>query len=87
MVCQVQVKSSGRASNIPFAFWIRDPSKHIDTLTENRKLAEKVPRSQNGKGNNADYMFNLLIPQQEQYFPVFKYKCTGELRPVPIVSQ
>jgi hypothetical protein len=86
MVCQVQVKSSGRTTNIPFAFWIRDPSKHIDTLTENRKLAEKVAHSSNGKGEDADYMFNLLIPKQEQYFPVLKYKCTGELRPVPIVS-
>lgn len=65
---------------------IRDPSSHIDTLTENKKLADDVTDSQNGQGDAADYKFNLLIPKHEQYFPVLKYKCTGELRPVPIVS-
>ena len=87
IVFQVSVKShGGRSSNIPFALLIRDPSSHIDTLSENKKLADNVSNSQNGKEEPADYKFNILIPKLEAYFPVMKYKCTGDLRPVPIVS-
>jgi len=87
IVSQVQVKShGGRSSNIPFALLIRDPSSHIDTLSENKKLADNVTNSQNGKEEPADYKFNILIPKLEAFYPVMKYKCTGDLRPVPIVS-
>ena len=86
---QVQVKSSVPISNIPFSLLVRDPSSQIDNLNENKKFAEDVSASLKKRNNEkgvADYKFNLTIPRQETYVPLLKYKCTGDLRPVPIVS-
>lgn len=84
----MQVKSTTRPSNIPFSLIVRDPSSQIDTLNENKKFAENVSESlkRTQEKEVADYKFNVTVPKQETYFPLLKYKCTGDLRPVPIVS-
>jgi hypothetical protein len=85
----VQVKSSVPTSNIQFSLLVRDPSSQIDNLNENKKFAENVSASLKNRNNDkevADYRFNLTIPKQETIVPLLKYKCTGDLRPVPIVS-
>jgi hypothetical protein len=85
----VQVKSTTRSINIPFSLLVRDPSSQLDTLNENTKFAENVSASlqRNKEEGVADYKFNVTIPKAETYFPLLKYKCTGDLRPVPIRVQ
>ena len=80
------MKSTSRSSNIPIALLVRDTSKHIQSIQENKKIVDKVSAEQNGKEGAADYGFNMLIPRQDSYFPAIKYICSGELRPVPLVS-
>ena len=31
-------------------------------------------------------MFTISVPKADDYFPVMRYKCSNDLRPVPIVS-
>lgn len=66
---------------------VRDPSKHIQSFSENKKIADDVSSTQSGKEDPADLKFNLVIPRLDVYFPFLKYKCTGDLRPVPLVSR
>jgi hypothetical protein len=77
---QVQVKSNAR-SLVPFQLVVRDPSDHIQTLQENKKFAEDTSISDRG-----DKSFTIGVPKADNYFPLIRYKCSNELRPVPIVS-
>lgn len=79
---QVQVKSNTKPG-FPFYLFIRDPSGHIQSIQENRKFAEIVDAA--GEPD-IDYLFAVSVPQPDNYFPVMRYKCDSELRPVPIVS-
>ena len=82
---QVQVKSNSDSNtsthdDINFHLLLRDALGQIDSLTENRKFVAK-------EGSKRDYRFNISIPKTDTYFPLLKYKCMGDLRPVPIVRQ
>jgi hypothetical protein len=78
-VIQVQVKSNARQA-VPFQLLVRDPSSHIHTLQENKKFAEDSVTS------DGDKCFTIGVPKADNYFPLIRYKCSNELRPVPIVS-
>lgn len=75
------MKSTTRPNtNTHFCFLIRDPSNHIESISENRQIVETT------KSEGADYAYYVTVPKQDQYFPILKYECSGNLRPVPIVS-
>jgi hypothetical protein len=75
---QIQVKTTARSSG-PFFLIVRDPSGHIDSLQENKKYADDVG------GEDVEHKFAVSVPIGENYYPVMRYKCVGDLRPVPIV--
>ena len=79
------MKSNAR-SNSPFFLLIRDPSKQVESLQENKKYADDVSGSINGDDDGVDRKFTISVPKADNYFPVLRYKCIPELRPVPIVS-
>ena len=79
---QVQVKTNAR-SLAPFHMQVKDPSQHIQTLQENKKFAEDTTPSPADPANRS---FTISVPKADTYFPLIRYKCSGELRPVPIVS-
>jgi hypothetical protein len=82
----VQVKSNVRA-DVPFFLLVRDVSQQIDTLTANGKYADDVSDSLvKEQETDADRKFTISIPKADSYFPVIRYKCLEDLRPVPIVS-
>jgi hypothetical protein len=81
-VIQVQVKSNTQ-SGFPFHLSIRDPLRHIQSIQENKKFAEITDKAAD---DDADHLFTVTVPKGDNYFPVMKYKCANELRPVPIVS-
>lgn len=83
----MQVKSNSRSS-VPFQLSVRDPSQHIQTLQENRKFAEDTSASQLSRDmvERGDRSFTIGVPRADNYFPLIRYKCSSELRPVPIVS-
>lgn len=86
LTCQAQVKSTVRPNVIPFSLLVRDVSTQLDTLHENKKFAEKETASiQHNQKKSSDQRFKVTLPKHETYFPLFKYTCTGDLRPVPIV--
>lgn len=67
---------------------VRDPSGHVDSLQENKKFADDVSGSvSKSRGSDNDHKFAVAIPKGDNYFPVLRYKCVGDLRPVPIVSE
>jgi len=78
------VKTNARTPG-PFFLHVRDPSGHVDALQENKKFAEDVTASFPADAA-IDHMFAVSIPKGDNYFPVLRYKCGGDLRPVPIVS-
>jgi hypothetical protein len=84
---QVQVKANHRGP-VPFQLTVRDPSKHIQTLQENRKFAEDTSSSHLSREmvERGDRSFQIGVPKADNYFPLIRYKCSTELRPVPIVS-
>jgi hypothetical protein len=86
-VVQVQVQSNVD-QGVPFFLLIRDPAKHIQSVQENKKFADNMADSiQNEhQKKRPDYMFTVSVPRSDNYFPVMRYKCGTELRPVPIVS-
>ncbi|KAL3925599.1 MAG: hypothetical protein SGILL_000293 [Bacillariaceae sp.] len=86
-VVQVQVKSNAD-QGVPFFLLIRDPSKHIQSIQENKKFADSMADSLASEpaSTRPDYMFTVSVPKADNYFPVMRYKCGNELRPVPIVS-
>jgi hypothetical protein len=88
-VVQVQVKSDSKGDK-PFVLLMRDPSRHIRMIQENRRYAldrtdNLSPTSEEDAG--VDYKFQISVPTAETYFPVMRYKCSPELRPVPIRVQ
>lgn len=86
-VVQVQVKTNAEQA-VPFYLSIRDPSSHIMSLQENKKFAEDMAGTINQEppSRRPDYKFTVSVPKGDNYFPVMRYKCGSELRPVPIVS-
>lgn len=86
-VVQVQVKSNTN-QGVPFFLLLRDPSNHIQSIQENKKFADSMADSlaTEPASTRPDYMFTISVPKADNYFPVMRYKCGNELRPVPIVS-
>jgi hypothetical protein len=86
-VIQVQVKTNAEEAP-PFYLSIRDPSSHILSIQENKKFAEDLSDTikNDPPSRRPDYKFSVTVPQGDNYFPVMRYKCGSELRPVPIVS-
>ena len=84
---QVQVKSNAQ-QGVPFSLLINDPSQHIQSIQENKKFAENMAEAlmQERPSTRPDYKFTVSVPKADNYFPVMRYKCGNELRPVPIVS-
>jgi len=85
-VIQVQVKSNSEHLT-PFYLSIRDPSSHVMSIQENKKFAEDMADTLNQEppSRRPDYKFTVSVPKGDNYFPVMRYKCGNELRPVPIV--
>ena len=87
-VVQVQVRSDSQQKT-PFFLLLRDPSRHIRMIQENRRYADDMTEAlsdQNEDDIGVDYKFTISVPRADNYFPVMRYKCSNELRPVPIVS-
>lgn len=86
-VIQVQVRSN-IDQGVPFFLLIRDPSKCIQSIQENKKFADNMAGSlpSNHRAMKSDHMFTISVPKADDYFPVMRYKCGNDLRPVPIVS-
>lgn len=86
-VIQVQVKTNAEEAP-PFYLTIRDPSSHIMSIQENKKFAEDMGDTirHEPPSRRPDHKFNVLVPKGDNYFPVMRYKCGSDLRPVPIVS-
>jgi hypothetical protein len=79
---QVQVKSTA-PQGVPFVLLVRDPSRHIQSLQENKKFVESM--SDGTTERSPDQKFTVSVPKADNYFPVMRYKCGNDLRPVPIV--
>jgi hypothetical protein len=56
---------------------------HIASMQENKKFADDISDSLY-KNEDADHKFTVR-PEIRSYFPVLRYKCIPDLRPVPIV--
>jgi len=82
-VIQVQVKSNNTRSIPPFCMQVKDLAQHIQALQENKKFAEDSSPS---PANPSNRVFTVSVPKLDTYFPLIRYKCSTELRPVPIVS-
>mmetsp|Transcript_22984 Transcript_22984/g.54542 ORF Transcript_22984/g.54542 Transcript_22984/m.54542 type:complete len:833 (+) Transcript_22984:291-2789(+) len=87
-VVQVQVQTNVD-QGVPFFLTIRDPSQHIQSVQENKKFADNMADSIQGEHpkKRPDYMFTVSVPRSDNYFPVMRYKCGTDLRPVPIRVQ
>lgn len=83
-VVQIQVKSSAKTS-VPFFLLMRDPARHVESFVQNKKFADDVSDALMAD-EDADRKFTVSVPKDDTYFPVVRYKCTDELRPVPMVS-
>jgi len=81
---QIQIQSNAHSPEFPFYLLIRDPLGHIESIQENKKFA--VMMNADGE-EDADHMFTVTVPKADNYFPVIRYKCNSELRPVPIRVQ
>lgn len=81
-VVQVQVRSNVDRM-VPFSLLIKDPSGYIQTIQENKMFAKSVA----DKTKKSDFAFAVSVPKAEEYFPVMRYKCGDDLRPVPIRVQ
>lgn len=88
-VVQVQVTCDSR-DGVPFFLLVRDPSRHIRIVQENKRFAdsmsEELRLSDNPDDVGIDHKYTVSVPSADDYFPVLRYKCSSELRPVPIVS-
>jgi hypothetical protein len=82
-VVQVQVKSSSKTT-VPFFLLMKDPARHVESFVQNKKFADDVSASLMAE-EDADRKFTVSVPKDDSYFPVVRYKCTDELRPVPMV--
>ena len=81
-VVQVQVRSNIE-KQVPFNLFIKDPSNYIQNIQENKMFARGVT----DKTKKSDHAFVVSVPKSEDYFPVMRYKCGEDLRPVPIRVQ
>ena len=77
----------------PFALYLRDPSRHIRSIQENKKYAggygdavASIRGENAADGSEQERKYVVTLPKTASYFPVMKYKCSNDLRPVPIVS-
>lgn len=80
---------SNSSQFVPFTLHINDPSKHIKTIQGNASYVEDAT-SQLRETNNEtkqNHKYIVTIPKIENYFPILRYKCSNELRPVPIRVQ
>lgn len=61
---------------------------HIEAIQENRKFCEDASHElvPDNDTDYADRKILIKIPKPETYFPVLRYKCSSDLRPVPMVS-
>lgn len=85
---KVQVSCDAR-DGVPFFLLVRDPSRHINVMQENRRYADDMTESilsENSDDAGVDYKYTVSVPSADDYFPVMRYKCNTGLRPVPIVS-
>jgi Adaptor complexes medium subunit family len=88
-VIQVQVKYDNN-KEVPFALLLRDTSRHIRMIQENRRYAVDSSDSlspTNEEDVGVDFKFVITVPNADNYFPIMRYKCSPELRPVPIRIQ
>lgn len=93
-VVQVQVKSD-LPVGVPFTLFVRDPSRHIRTIQEKKEYADNVSHEvqlppEGAEGEDArgmNHKFLVSVPKADNYFPIMRYKCSSELRPVPIRVQ
>jgi hypothetical protein len=60
---------------------------HIASMQENKKFADDISDSLVHTNEDADHKFTVSVPKSDSYFPVLRYKCIPDLRPVPIVSR
>ena len=82
-VVQVQVKSNAKAPT-PFFLLMKDPARHVESFVQNKKFADDVSDALLDN-EDADRKFTVSVPKDDTYFPVVRYKCTEDLRPVPMV--
>lgn len=80
---QVQVSCDAR-NGVPFYLNVRDPARHIRIVQENKRFSDASIVTANDVG--IDHKYTVSVPSVDDYFPVLRYKCSSELRPVPIVS-
>ena len=81
---------SDMITGTPFFLLLKDPANHIRMIQENRRYADDMTEAFLAERNEGeaefDHKFTISVPKAENYFPVMRYKCSNELRPVPIVS-
>jgi len=82
-VVQVQVRAT--AQTAPFYLLLRDPTEQVESFQENRRFADDVSDAMLAE-DDADRKYTISVPNGDNYFPVVRYKCVEDLRPVPIVS-
>lgn len=82
---QAQIKCDSSAC-APFTLTLNDPHGHIRTVLENKKYANDISHELNRNVNEADahYKYAVTLPKVNHYFPIVKYKCSNDLRPIPI---
>uniref|UniRef100_A0A7R9ZQQ0 MHD domain-containing protein n=1 Tax=Craspedostauros australis TaxID=1486917 RepID=A0A7R9ZQQ0_9STRA len=87
-ILQVLIKSNF-TTQAPFYLMIRDPSHHVQTIVEDRKCVENLSKDlqYDASESRPDYKFSVSVPKLDEYVPVLKYKCSSELRPVPMRVQ
>jgi hypothetical protein len=84
-VVQVQV-SLNTSNGVPFFLYVRDALKHIKLIQENRRYADDITQAAVDQDEvGADYKFTVSVPGSDKYFPIMRYKCNPDLRPVPMV--
>jgi len=88
-VVQIQVESD-TSEITPFFLLIRDSSRHIRMIQENIRYADDMSEhisEEDEENASMDHKFTISVPSAENYFPVMRYKCSHEFRPVPIRVQ
>eukprot|EP00978_Attheya_sp_CCMP212_P034617 scaffold145888_cov43-Attheya_sp.AAC.3 len=85
-VVQVQMKSNVQ-DVVPFQLILKDPSNHIKVLHENVKYVEDNSLESTANDASRTHNFTITIPKSESYYPIMKYRCSSDLRPVPIRVQ
>mmetsp|Transcript_24003 Transcript_24003/g.66636 ORF Transcript_24003/g.66636 Transcript_24003/m.66636 type:complete len:704 (+) Transcript_24003:189-2300(+) len=83
-VVQVQVRAT--AQTAPFYLLLRDPTEQVESFQENRRFADDVSDAILAE-DDADRKYTISVPNGDNYFPVVRYKCVEDLRPVPIRVQ